>query len=173
MKAFLLCALALCLAAPAPALDFSAHPFFKHLIGDWEAKGELKGENNNTVIITETWTGKADAGDSFFIEGSRTINNETQSFRWTITHNAATDSYEAILTSNGDAQPLRFEASLSEVDMVMRMKAITGGGDSSISLEDSFADEAKDTLQTKVVFTGDQGQTTLEGTIVHTRKKGA
>jgi opacity protein-like surface antigen len=171
MKLILCCALAVSLASPALALDFATHPFFKHLIGDWEAKGELKGENDNTVTVTETWTGKADAGDSFFIEGTRTINGDTQSFRWTITHNPATEGYEAILTSNGDGQPLRFEASLSDVDMVMRMKAITGGGDSSISLEDSFADEAKETLHTKVTFTGDQGQTTLEGTIVHTRKK--
>jgi hypothetical protein len=166
MKRTLLFLSVFALAAPLPALDLGKHAFFKHLIGDWEAQGELKGQDNNAVTITETWTGKADVADSFYIEGSRTINGETQTFKWTIIHNAATDGYEAEL-SGSDGQTIRFEGSLSEADLVMNMKAITGGGDSSITLQDSFTDEKKDTLETKVTFVGDQGQTTLSGTITH------
>ena len=170
MKAALLILLTFVLVAPVRGLDLGKHEFFKHLVGEWEAKGELKGQDNNVVTITEAWTGKADAEDSFYIEGTRTLNGETQKFKWTITHNTATEGYEAMLTGE-DGQTIRFEGNLSEVNMVMSMKAITGGGDSSIALEDSFTDEAKETLQTKVTFTGDQGQTTLEGTIVHKRVK--
>ena len=155
---------------PCHALDLAQHAFFKHLIGDWKAEGELKGENNNVVTITETWTGKADAVDSFFIDGSRTMNGDTQAFKWVFTHNAATDSYEAMLTG-ADGQMIRFEGSVSDVTLVMDLKAITGNGNGSIAVQDSFAEGSKDTLNSKVTFTGDQGQTTLEGTIIHKRVK--
>ena len=171
MKALLILLSILTLAPISQAIDFAGHPFFKHLVGEWDASGELKGENNNSVTITENWTGKADAEGSFFIEGSRTINGDTQPFQWTITHNPATDGFEAVLTSGDGSQTIRFEGSLSEVEGIMNMKAITGSGDSSITLQDSFADNSKETLNTKVLFTGDQGQTTLEGTIVHKRKR--
>ncbi|MDZ4289849.1 MAG: hypothetical protein U0984_17930 [Prosthecobacter sp.] len=161
----------LSLASPVRALDFANHAFFKHLIGEWKAEGELKGTDNNLVTITETWTGKADAEGSFYIEGSRTVNGETQRFKWSITHNAAIDSYEAILTGADDSQTLRFEGSLSEVTMVMTMKAITGTGGSGVTVEDSFADADRDTLESKVTLTNDQGQTSLEGKITHKRVK--
>jgi hypothetical protein len=161
----------LALTAAAPGLDFSAHPFFKHLSGDWQAEGELKGEDGNLLKITETWSGKADAEGSFYFEGTRTVNGDTQPFKWTMTHNAATDGYEAVMAGADGSQTLRFEGSFSEVDMVMNYKAITGAGESSITLQDSFAADTKDTLETKVTFTGDQGQTTLSGTITHKRVK--
>jgi hypothetical protein len=162
----------LLLCPEARAADLNQHPFFKHLIGEWEAEGELKNENNESVTVTETWTGRVDAEDTFSIEGSRTVNGDTQKFTWTYTRNAATDSYEAIL-SGGDGQPLRFESSLTEEPLSLTLKAITGNGSGSITVEDSFADEGKDkdTLTSKVTFTGDQGQTTLQGTITHKKKK--
>jgi hypothetical protein len=171
MKAALYFLLLFALPAPLRALDFATHPFFKHLVGEWEATGELKGADNNIVTITEKWTGKADAADSFYIEGTRTFNGETGVFKWTITHNAATDGYDAVLSGDAATQDIRFEGSLSDVDMVLSLKAITGGGDSSIALLDSFVDESKDTYQTKVTLTDEQGQTTLEGTITHKRVK--
>lgn len=158
------------LSLPCHALDLAQHAFFKHLIGDWKAEGELKGENSNVVTITETWTGKAETADGFSIEGTRTMNGDTQRFNWTITRNPATDSYEAVLTS-ADGQTIRFEGSVSDVTLVMDLKTITGNGNSSITVQDSFAEGSKDTINSKVTFTGDQGQTTLEGTIIHKRVK--
>lgn len=151
--------------------DLAKHSFFKHLIGKWSTTGELKGADGNTINVTEEWTGKADADDTFYIEGTRTINNDTQPFRWSITHNAATDSFEAIHSWGNGSQELRFEATYSEVEMTFTLKVITGSGDSGIILQDSFSPDSKDTLLTKVQFTGDQGQTTLEGTLTHTREK--
>lgn len=153
------------------ALDFANHIFFKHLIGEWKAEGELKGTDNNVVTITETWTGKAEAEGNFYIEGSRTVNGDTQPFKWSITHNAALDSYEAVLTGGGDSETIRFEGSLSEVTLTMSLKAITGSGGSGVTVEESFAGDDKDTLESKVTMTGEQGQTTLEGMITHKRVK--
>jgi len=156
--------------SPAQALDLSQHAFFKHLIGEWKAEGKLTGENNNIVTVTETWTGKVDAENSFSITGARTLNGDTQKFTWVFTHNSSTDSYEALL-SGGDGQPIRFEGSISDVTQVMELKAITGNGSSSIAVQDSFEGVDHNTLISKVTFTGDQGQTTLAGTITHQRVK--
>jgi hypothetical protein len=169
-----ICLLALALLASNAAVsaaDLANHVFFKHLVGKWKAEGELKGGDSNVVKITEEWTGKADADGSFYIEGSRTVNGDTQPFKWSITHNPAIDGYEAVLSGAEGSQTLRFEGSLSEVDLTMTLKSITGSGESSITVEDSFANETKDTLQSKIKFSGDQGQTNLEGTILHKREK--
>lgn len=172
MKTLILCSLAWAFASSRSvcALEFSENAFFKQLVGHWQAEGKLNGENNHLVTITETWTGKVDTAESFSIEGSRTMNGDTQTFSWAITHNVATDSFEAVLTG-GDGQTIRFEGSVSEVAQVMDLKSITGNGSSSISVQDSFKAEDKNTLHSEITFTGDQGQTTLSGTIIHQRVK--
>lgn len=164
--------LALLCCQTVSALDLSTHGFFKHLVGEWNAEGELKGNENNTVSIQESWKGQADTEDSFSIEGTRTVNGDSQKFTWTFTRNPATDSYEAIL-AGGDGQPIRFEGSLSDVAGTLELKAITGNGSSSIAVQDRFADDSRDVLITKVTFTGEQGETTLQGTITHKRVKKA
>jgi hypothetical protein len=158
------------LATPAWA-DLSTHAFFKHFIGTWKAAGELKGENDNLVTITEEWTGKADGENGFLIEGTRTLNSDTQPFKWTITHNAGTDMFEAILSGPDASQTIRFEGNVSEVNLTLELKAVTGNGQSSITVLDSFKGEQKDVIESKVLFTGDAGQTTLEGTIKHEKQK--
>jgi hypothetical protein len=161
----------LCLLATPAWADLSTHAFFKHFIGTWKAAGELKGENNNLVTITEEWTGKADGENSFLIEGTRTMNSDTQAFKWTITHNAGTDMFEAILTGADGSQTIRFEGNVSTVNLTLELKAITGSGSSSITVLDSLQGEAKDVIESKVIFTGEAGQTTLEGTIKHEKQK--
>ena len=158
------------IAVPAQA-DLSSHAFFKHFVGTWNAAGELKGENNNLVTITEEWTGKADGENSFLIEGTRTMNSDTQPFKWTITHNAGTDIFDAILTGADASQTIRFEGNASTVNLTLELKAVTGNGSSSITVQESFPTEAKDVIEAKVTFTGEAGQTTLEGTIKHEKQK--
>ncbi|MFM2166215.1 MAG: hypothetical protein RIS79_586 [Verrucomicrobiota bacterium] len=158
------------LAAPARA-DLSSHAFFKHFIGNWKAAGELKGENNNLVSVSEEWTGKVDGENGFLIDGTRTMNSDTQPFKWTITYNPGTDMFEAILTGADASQTIRFEGNVSTVNLTLELKAITGGGSSSITVLDTLQGEAKDVIDSKVTFTGDAGQTTLEGTIKHEKQK--
>lgn len=149
--------------------DLGKHPYFKLLIGDWTSSGELKGQDGNVVTVTESWSGKAEGDNSFHIEGRRTVNGEEKAFTWTVTYNPSTDGYEAVYSSNDNSDSLRFESTVSAETLTMDMKAITGGGNSAIILKDSFTDDAKDTLETKVTFTGDQGEITLEGAITHKR----
>lgn len=151
--------------------DLGKHPYFKLLIGDWTSSGELKGQDGNIVTVTEIWSGKPDGDNSFLIEGTRTVNGEEKAFTWIVTYNPTTDGYEAVYSSNDNSDTLRFESTVSEESLTMDMKAITGGGNSAIILTDSFTDDTKDTLETKVTFTGDQGETTLEGVITHKRVK--
>lgn len=158
------------LAVKAQA-DLSTHAFFKHFIGTWKAAGELKGQDGNKITITEEWTGKVDGENSFLIEGTRTMNSDTQPFKWTITHNAGTDLFEAVLTGAEASQTIRFEGNVSEVNMSLELKAVTGAGDSAITVTDTLQGEAKDVIESKVTFTGEAGQTTLEGTIKHEKQK--
>jgi hypothetical protein len=151
--------------------DLSSHPVLKHYIGTWKAEGELKGENGNVLKITEEWTGKADGDNGLLIEGTRTINSDTQPFKWTITHNAGADNFEAVLGGADGAQTIRFEGNASTVNLTLELKAVTGGGESSITISESFEGDAREVMLSKVTFTGDAGQTTLEGTIKHEKQK--
>lgn len=152
------------------AIDLATHPYFKNLIGEWKAEGELKGTDGNTVKIIETWTGKADAEGTFHIEGTRILNGDQQTFQWSIIHNSTTDGYEATMSSS-DGQSIRFEGSVSEATLTMDLKAITGTGSSSISVHEFFEADSKDIMKSDITFTGEQGETTLEGTLTHQRVK--
>jgi len=163
-----------CLFVLAPPIhaagDLSDHVFFKHFIGKWSAQGELKGQDNNIVKLQEDWTGKGDGNSALILQGTRTLNGDTQPFTWTFTHNASTDAYEAVLVGSDPSQPLRFEAVVSEVDMTLELKALTGQS-SSILVVEKFADDKFETLVSEVTFTDDQGRKTLEGTITHKKAK--
>lgn len=166
----LLATLCLLACSSLPAKDLGLNPLFKHYIGTWKAAGELKGENN-VLEITEEWTGAAEGDNSFVVKGTRTLNGDTQAFKWTITYNEGADSYEAILSGAEESQTIHFEGHVSEVNLTFELKAITGGGDSSITIHEAFADEAKEVIESKVTFTGDTGQTTLQGIIKHEKQK--
>jgi hypothetical protein len=169
MKTLLLLFLGL-LAVTARA-DLSTHPMFQHYIGTWKAAGELKGEDGKITQVTEEWTGKVDGDTGFLIEGKRTLNGDTQPFKWTITHNAGADNFDAVLTGADGAQALRFEGNVSTVNLTLELKAVTGNGSSSITVLEHFPTEAKDVIESKVIFTGEAGQTTLEGTIRNEKLK--
>lgn len=166
----LLATLCLLAATSLPARDLGMNPVFQHYIGTWKAAGELKGENN-VLAITEEWTGSAEGDNSFLIKGTRTINGDTQPFEWTITYNEGADSYEAVLSGAEGSQTIRFEGQVSEVNLTFELKAITGSGESSITITEAFADESKDVIESTVTFTGDSGQTTLQGVIKHQKEK--
>lgn len=167
----LCCLLLLALTSLLRAKDLSTHPIFKHYIGTWKAAGELKGEDNNTITITEEWTGKVDGDNAFLIEGTRTMNGDTQPFKWTITYNEGSDSFDAVLTGPDPSQTLRFETQASEAAMTVAMKAVTGNGNSTITVHETFPTDSKDIFESKVTFTNESGQTTLEGIIKNERQK--
>lgn len=144
--------------------------FFRALVGRWEAKGELKGMDGKITTLKQSWVGKFDGLGGFHIEGERTMNDQTSRFSWTYTHNPNTDSYEANLSGGDGAQPLRFECSLADEALEMTLKSITGSGSAAIELEDRFEAKAGP-LITKVRFTNEAGECTLEGSIRSERVK--
>ena len=166
----LLATVCLLVATSLHAKDLGMNPVFKHYVGSWKAAGELKGENS-VLDIKEEWTGAAEGDNSFVVKGTRTINGDTQPFQWTITYNEGADSYEAILSGAEGSQTIRFEGHVSEVNLTFELKAITGSGQSSITINEAFAGEAKDVIESKVTFTGDTGLTTLQGVIKHDKQK--
>ena len=150
---------------------FATHPLFKCLIGEWKSEGVLKNPEGNEIKIVEEWTGKTTAEGEFVMEGCRLINDEKQEFTWTFSHNEATGLYEAVhvVSSNG-GETKRFEASVSDVDLTMELRLV-GDGDSGITIKDSFADAAHDTLNSDVNLTSSGGATTLSGKLTHKRVK--
>jgi hypothetical protein len=161
----------LCFAGLPLRADLSSHALFKHFIGTWKAVGELKGENSNLMTIAEQWTGKVDGENGFLIEGTRTMNSDTQPFQWVITYNTGTDMFDAILHGADASQTLRFEGNVSMVNLTLELKAITGSGNSSITVLDSLRGDTKEVIESKVIFKGEAGQTTLEGIIKHEKQK--
>ena len=170
MRTLLVLLLSLSAAIAQQPTDLSKHVFFKHLVGTWTAEGELKGEDGKLIPITEDWKGKAGGDSTFLLEGTRTINSETKPFKWTFTHNPSTDSFDAVLTGAEGDQPIRFEAMISDVNLTIELKAITGTN-SAITVKEEFTDEKHEAIKSQVTFTGDSGQVTLEGTITHKKQK--
>ena len=158
------------LHADAGAEKLSDHSFFKHFIGSWKAGGDLKGADGNIVTVKEEWTGKLGDDGGLVIEGTRDINNgDPQKYCWTITHNATTDLFEAVLSNPDDpGHPLRFEGSITGEPAVLELKAQVGNG-GTINVTDTFLGEDHRSFETKVVFIGDTGNVTLEGTLKNER----
>lgn len=162
----LLLAFALAFPLLVSAEDLGQHPVFKHYLGHWTAEGELKGKDNNTVAIQEDWQGKSQGENTFVLEGKRTMNGDTQPFKWTFALNPATGSCEAVLTGEDTSQALRFEVNVSDVTMTLELKALSGQN-GAIDVKEEFADEKRDEIISHVTFTNDQGETTLQGDIRH------
>jgi hypothetical protein len=57
------------------------------------------------------------------------------------------------------------------VNLTLELKAITGSGNSSITVLDSLRGDTKEVIESKVIFKGEAGQTTLEGIIKHEKQK--
>lgn len=167
-KLFLL--LAVLVSTSLQAGTLADHPLWKLYLGEWKAEGELIGKDGNKLVITQKWTGKADGDTGFLIEGDRTTNGDSQHFKWRISLNPATQSYEAILVGQEESQQIRFEANVSEVALTLELKAVTGAGSSAITVNESFTDDTHKEFNSKVVFTGEQGEVTMEGTLRHTKQ---
>jgi hypothetical protein len=156
-------------AAAEANKDIAKNPVIKHFMGEWEAKGDLTGQDGNVITIKEEWKGAAVSENTFTIEGKREINGEESVYKWTITHNPDTGVYEAMHTiNNGDTQ--RFEGTLSEAALTVEWVAQLDGG-STIKLVESFTNEAKDAFDTEVTFTNGKGETTLSGKIANKKVK--
>lgn len=156
-------------------VDFANHAFFKHLIGEWRAEGELKSVDGNGVKLKEEWKGSVSGDNSFLMEGKRELNGDTQLFRWVFIQNPATGFYEASQSTGANGgDSLRFEVVVSEADLTLQLSAPLGDGGSSVTVQHFFPNKDKkdmDTLESKVTLIGDIGTTTLSGTIKHQRVK--
>lgn len=148
------------------------HGFFKLLVGKWKVEGELKGADGKVQRYAAEWTGAAREDGAFVLEGTREIGEETtQSYRWTFNEGAGEGLFEAtheIMNDTGNAQ--RFEVSSSEAVMGLEMSAFLGSGSAKVTLKETFLDEEHKKLQTEVVFTDDQGNVTLQATLLNEKQ---
>ena len=171
LAVFCILQLSLTVCGAQEKVNFSEHPFFKLLIGEWKSEGTLDGKDGNTVKMKEEWHGSVSPEGCFLMKGSRTLNEDVQSYQWTISFNPSTGLFEAIhetTTSGGETK--RFEASVSEVDLTMELR-MNGDGSGAIVVKDSFPKEHHNTLESEVILTDSSGMTTLSGTITHERVK--
>lgn len=162
----LLLTLLLVLPPAAQAEDLGKHVVFKNYLGKWTAEGDLKGTDNNTISVQEDWEGRSEGENTFVLEGKRTMNGETKPFKWTFALNPATGSCESVLTGEDGAQQLRFEVNISEVNLTLELKALSGQN-GAITVKEEFESEKHDVILSHVTFTNDQGETTLQGDIKH------
>ena len=152
--------------------DFKTHGFFKHLLGEWTTEGEMKGTEGNVVRLKEEWNAEVVGENTLTITGKRELNDDKQSYKWTITRDPATGLLEAShrgSEDNPDTQ--RFEISVSEAEMKMEMSGFLGSGGAKAVLVDTFPEKDRDTFETSVTLTDDNGATTLSGTLKSTRVK--
>ncbi|HSI65365.1 MAG TPA: hypothetical protein VLE43_19725 [Candidatus Saccharimonadia bacterium] len=153
------------------AKGIAKHPFVKLLIGEWEATGELKGQDGNVITVKEEWTARVDSENTFTIEGKRELNADKSDYKWTVTFHPDTGVYEAMhVINSGEAQ--RFEGSFTEGSLSVEWTAQMDGG-ASIKLLDAFTGEERDTFDTDLTMTNGKGETTLSGKIVNKRVKKA
>lgn len=151
--------------------DFKTHFFLKHYIGEWTTEGELKGADGNVVKLKQEWKAEVLAENTFTIEGRRELNDNVQTYKWTITRNPSTGLFEATHRASDDADSQRFEINFSEAEMKMEMTAILGGGNSRIVIVDTFPEKGRDTFEGKVTLTDEGGAVTLSGTLKNTRAR--
>ncbi len=122
--------LALAGAGAEEKFDFKTHGFFKHLLGEWTTEGEMKGTEGNVVRLKEEWNAEVVGENTLTITGKRELNDDKQSYKWTITRDPATGLLEAShrgSEDNPDTQ--RFEISVSEAEMKMEMSGFLGSGE--------------------------------------------
>jgi hypothetical protein len=165
MKALVLILLLMASFVQAAGASLAEHPFWKCYLGEWTAKGDLKAKDGKVVTISQRWKGSAEGEHGFCIKGERTIDNVDEPFRWQITQN--NEAYEALLTGKDEGQPMRFEGNVSEVLLTLELKGIMGSGSSCVTVTERFMTEKRDMLESKIVFTNEQGEVTLEGVVIH------
>jgi hypothetical protein len=152
--------------------DFRTHFYFKHMPGEWVTEGEFKGADGNVIKLKEEWKAEVLGDNTLVIEGRRQLNDDSQNYKWTITHNPDTGLFEAAYRiSDDNPETLRFEINLSEAEMKMEMTGFLGSGNGKAVIVDTFSGNDRDTFKGEVTLTDDSGVTTLSGTLKSTRTK--
>lgn len=173
----ILCLLALMSLAGGRAMaedkfDFKSHFFLKHMLGEWVTEGDLKSADGNVIKLKEEWKAEVLGDNTLVIEGRRQLNDDSQKYKWTITHNPATDLFEAAHRfSEDNPETQRFEINFSEAEMKMEMTGFLGSGNAKAVIVDTFSGDDRDTFKGEVTLTDDSGGTTLSGTLKSTRTK--
>jgi len=150
---------------------FNKSAFFKAFAGEWTMEGELKGTEGKVVKFKEEWKAEILSDDTMTIEGKRDLDNNSQSYKWTLTHNPTTGLYEANHSVADSGDSLRFEVNLMETEMKMEISGFIGSSNSKVTIVDSFSGADRDNLESKITLTDDTGATTLSGTVTHKRTK--
>ncbi len=150
--------------------EFPGKALFKRMVGEWTSEGELISTGTGDVItVSEVWVGKfIDGGKGFVIEGDRVWNGENQTFKWVYSYNATTELLGVVYTSSDLDKELVMEVSVNEAEGSILRQAPMGDEGAEIQIENKFVKEA---LLSRITLTGSDGQTTLEGSMKHSRKK--
>ena len=150
--------------------EFPGRALFERMVGEWTSEGKLTSADTGDVIeVTETWTGKfAEDGKGFVITGDRIWNGEGQTFKWEYSYNTTTDLMEVIYTASVMDKEISMEVSVNEAEGIISLLAPMGTEGAEIQIEKKFE---KDNLISRVSVKGNGGQTVLEGSFKHSRKK--
>ena len=166
----LICTVGMMFGSVASAGDsfFADHPLFKPLIGEWTASGELKGQDGNTLSVTETWTGEISESGNFIAKGTREFNEETHTFEWEYLYNPTTELIEGVMRMSTSEDEVRLEVNLSEQNKTITLTSQLSGDGASLEVVNKV-EEGKVTGTVKLM--NPQGIATLSGEVVHEKKK--
>jgi hypothetical protein len=152
--------------------DFKEHVVFKHIIGEWKSQGELKGKDGNIVTIKQEWKAEAVGANTLVIQGTRELNGNSETYKWTITKNPSTGLFEAELNPNtNNPDTLRFEMNVDEAAMKVEMSGFLGSDNSKVILVDQFNGAERDSFQTQITLSDNSGTVTLSGSMKNERVK--
>ncbi len=148
--------------------DFTKDPVFQKLLGDWKGEGTLAGSDGTTISIKEEWTGKITESGTLLMSGTRQWNDEMHQFSWEFVPNPTTDlivvAYKA---SNAGEEPIRFEASVSQADFSIQLKAPIGSQGELVIVNRFVTKGGKVTMVGEVSLKDDTQTETLKGTVTH------
>lgn len=151
------------------------HPFFKHKIGNWKSTGQLTSATSPDVIkITQEWTARFSGEGEFIIEGTRAINDGApHRYQWIIGYNPTTDLLEARhLDPDQPGDAVRFEGTVTKEPLGMELRGqLSGSG--TMTVTEVFKDGDHDTIECRVAFLNESGDTNTSGTLIHRRVKGS
>lgn len=138
------------------------------MIGQWTAEGKIAlPDNPEGVEITESWTGKFDDEGRLVIDGSRTVGDTEQTFRWIYFFNAAQEWYEVLYRDSTSDEEKSFQLSLQEAANRVEMQIPLGDSGATVGVRNTVTEGS---VESVVTVQDANGTEVGGGKIMHTRQ---
>ncbi len=164
----LLLGLSILLTSSALAQQPAQHALFQKMIGQWTAEGKITlPDNEQGVEITENWTGKFDDEGRLVIDGSRTVGDTEQTFRWIYFFNATQEWYEVLYRDSSSDEEKSFQVSVQEAANRVEMQIPLGDSGATLVVRNTVTEGR---VESVITVQDANGSEVGGGKIMHTRQ---